>query len=49
MGEQLRNGWAIRRRLGLESALWERTEHVDQNGIVAIPRLEQSLKKRFVW
>src|SRR5579859_4030861 len=47
--EQLRDGWAALHRPDLQPALRESTEQVDQDGVVPIPRVQQSLKQGLVW
>jgi hypothetical protein len=47
--EQLRDGWAALHRPGLQAALRERAEQVEQDGVIPIPGVEQSLKQALVW
>src|ERR1700675_527233 len=47
--EQLRNGWTALHRPGLQPALRKGAEKVDQDGVVPLPRVEQSLEQALVW
>src|SRR5581483_1720728 len=40
VGEQLRDGWAALDRPDIQSAVRELVQQVDQNGIVAVPRVQ---------
>ena len=44
-----RDGWAALHRPGLEPALRERAEQVEQDGVVPVPGVQQSLKQALVW
>src|SRR5207248_9247616 len=44
--EQLRDGWTALHRLGLQPALRKSAEQVDQNGVVPVPGIQQSLQQR---
>src|SRR5208283_206583 len=47
--EQLRDGWAAQHRPSVKFALRECAVQVEQDGIVAVPGVEQSLKQVLVW
>jgi hypothetical protein len=47
--EQLRDGWAALHRPGLQPALREGVEQVEQDSVVPVPRVQQSLKQALVW
>ncbi|HMF79474.1 MAG TPA: hypothetical protein VK604_27685 [Bryobacteraceae bacterium] len=47
--EQLRYGWAALHRPDLQPALRERAEQVEQDGVVPIPGVQESLKQTLVW
>jgi hypothetical protein len=49
MCEQLRDRWATLHRPGLEPALREGAEQVEQDGVVPIPGIQQSLKQALLW
>ncbi len=46
--EQLRDGWAALHRPGLQPALGESAEQVEQDGVVPVPGVQQSLKQAMV-
>jgi hypothetical protein len=47
--EQLRDGWAALHRPGLKPALREDAEQVEQDGVVPVPAVQQSLNQTLVW
>ena len=46
--EQLRDGWAALHRPGLQPALGESAEQVEQDGVAPVPRVQQGLKQALV-
>src|SRR6266446_5857198 len=46
--EHLRDGWAALHRPGLQPALRQRAKQVDQDGVVPVPGIQQSLKQALV-
>src|SRR5882762_8748530 len=47
--EQLRDGWAAPHRPGLQPALREGAKQVEQDDVVPVPGVQQSLKQPLVW
>jgi len=45
VGEELSDGRAVRQRPGLQSAGGESTEQIDQDGVVPIPGIEESVEE----
>jgi len=48
VGEHFGDGWTVSHRSGFQSAFRESAEQVDQDCIVAIPRVEQNLKQALI-
>jgi hypothetical protein len=49
LGKQLRDGWAALHRPGLQPALRAGVQQVEQDGVVPVLGVQQSLKQALVW